>query len=69
MTMRLGPEQQSHDWPYPPDLAGFLQVIHADPADDYDTGMRVAMFMMTPVARQMPAELWDVPQKARRLFR
>ena len=57
MTTRLGPEQQSRDWPYPTDLAGFLEAVRADPDDDYDTKMRVEMFMMTPVAKRMPAEL------------
>jgi hypothetical protein len=78
MTTRLGPEQQSRDWPYPTDLAGFLEAVRADPADDYDTRMRVDMFMMTPVARRMPAELraalvqsglWEPPQKERLWYR
>jgi hypothetical protein len=57
MTTRLGPEQQSRDWPYPTDLAGFLQAVRADPADDYDTRTRIEMFMLTPVAMRMPGEL------------
>jgi hypothetical protein len=57
MTTRYGPEQQSRDWPYPTDLAGFLEPVRADPADEYDTRMRIEMFMMTPVARRMPVEL------------
>jgi hypothetical protein len=57
MTTRYGPEQQSHDWAYPTAPAGFLDAVRADPADDYDTRMRIEMFMMTPVARRMPVEL------------
>ena len=59
MTTRYGPEQQSRDWPYPSDLAGFLAAVRADPADDYDTRMRIEMFMLTPVAKRMPTELKD----------
>jgi hypothetical protein len=59
MTTRLGPEQQSHGWPYPTDLAGFLEAVRADPADDYDTRMRIDMFMLTPVAKRMPSELQE----------
>jgi hypothetical protein len=78
MTPRLGPEQQSRDWPYPTDLAPFLEAIRADPADDYDTRMRVDMFMMTPVARLMSAglrealidaNLWQAPPRAPLHFR
>ena len=74
MTTRLGHEQQSRDWPYPTDLAGFLEAVRADPDDDYDTKMRIEMFMMTPVARRMPVELraalverglWEEPRKSR----
>ncbi len=59
MTTHLGPEQQSRDWPYPSDLAGFLEAVRADPDDDYDTKMRVEMFMLTPVAKRMPVELQE----------
>ena len=74
MTTRLGSEQQSHDWPYPHELAGFLAAVHADPDDEYDTRMRIEMFMLTPVAKRMPAELrqallqaglWEAPRKVR----
>jgi hypothetical protein len=73
MTTRLGPEQQSRDWPYSRDLAGFLAAVHADPGDAYDTRMRIEVFMLTPVAKRMPAELrqallqaglWEAPRKA-----
>jgi hypothetical protein len=57
MTTRLGTEQQSHGWPYATDLNGFLEAVRADPADDYDTRMRIEMFMLTPVARRMPGTL------------
>jgi hypothetical protein len=59
MTTRYGPEQQSRQWPYPGDLDGFLEAVRADPADDYDTRMRIEMFMLTPVAKRMPTELKD----------
>ena len=78
MTIRLAPEQQSRDWPYPDDLKGFLEAVRADPDDDYDTRMRVEMFLMTPVARRIPAELrqalvaaglWQEPRKNRLMYR
>jgi hypothetical protein len=74
MTTRYGPEQQSRDWPYPTELAGFLEALRANPADDYDTRMRIDMFMMTRVAKRMPmglryalvaAGFWEPPEKSR----
>lgn len=78
MPTRYEPEQQSRTWPYPTDLDGFLDAVHADRADDRDTRMRVEMFMMTPVAKRMPGDLcealvaaglWEPPRKARLRYR
>ena len=57
MPTRYGPEQQSREWPYPTELIEFLVALQCDPTDDYDTKMRIEMFMMTPVAKRMPGEL------------
>jgi len=57
VTTRLGPEQQSRNWPYPTELDGFLAALRCDPMDDHDTRMRIEMFMMTPVAKRMPMDL------------
>src|SRR5215216_2996672 len=43
MTTRLSPERQSHSWPYPTDLAGFLEAVRADLDDKYNTWVRVKM--------------------------
>jgi hypothetical protein len=54
LRIRLG-AQRSRNWRYATD--GFLADVRADGSDRVDTKMRAGMFMLTPVAKRMPAGL------------
>jgi hypothetical protein len=57
MTTRYGEEQLSGKWTYPTDVDGFLGALKTDVDHPHEARSRVEMFMMTSIAKKMPAEL------------
>ncbi len=57
MPTRYGDEHYAKIWPYPTDLEEFLRRVCYKRDDPHEVEMSVSIFMATPVARLMPAEL------------